>query len=91
MHVVGGEGDPVPSILTDTATQFNTELLVPKVQLGNTLDTKLCLVTQRLVFVLLLQKMRRGIYMSEVVFDENHEAELLGECVPKPELGNEDV
>jgi len=29
--------------------------------------------------------------MSEVVFDENHEAELLGECVPKPELGNEDV
>ena len=28
--------------------------------------------------------------MSQVVFNTNLEAELLGECVPKPELGNED-
>ena|GEM_PF-5870622 len=28
--------------------------------------------------------------MSLVVFNTNHEAELLGECVPKPELGNEE-
>jgi len=28
--------------------------------------------------------------VSQVVFNTNHEAELLGECVPKPELGNEE-
>jgi len=28
--------------------------------------------------------------VSLVVFNTNHEAELLGECVPKPELGNEE-
>ncbi|HWL07074.1 MAG TPA: hypothetical protein VNQ76_01545 [Planctomicrobium sp.] len=28
--------------------------------------------------------------MNQVVFNTNLEAELLGECVPKPELGNEE-
>jgi|GEM_PF-3550676 len=28
--------------------------------------------------------------MSQVVFTTNLEAKLLGECVPKPELGNEE-
>jgi len=29
--------------------------------------------------------------MSELDFDMNDEAKLLGECVPKPELGNEGI
>jgi len=28
--------------------------------------------------------------VNQVVFNTNHEAELPGECVPKPELGNEE-
>ncbi|HWL10582.1 MAG TPA: hypothetical protein VNQ76_19405, partial [Planctomicrobium sp.] len=58
------------------------------VQLGNALTKKLCLAIQRPVSVFLDLNWRRLV--SEVDFDMNHEAELLGECVPKPELGNEE-
>jgi len=44
------------------------------------------LATERLVFF--SQKEERVV--NQVVFNTNHEAELLGECVSKPELGNEE-
>ncbi|HWL07656.1 MAG TPA: hypothetical protein VNQ76_04575, partial [Planctomicrobium sp.] len=44
------------------------------------------LATQCLLFFSLKEER----VVSQVVFNTNLEAELLGECVPKPELGNEE-
>jgi len=62
--------------------------LVPNLWIGNKLDAKLCLATRGSSLISSGFSFPNGS-SQHAVFNGNHEAELLDECVPKLELGNE--